>query len=318
MEGRFTQLFPARRGGRLRRRRTQVPCRRDDLAVPRPSRLPRPRSTPEENSGIEAAYTYLGQFIDHDLTFDPTSQLRQPQPMTTDQLDGAGRLPDPALRPRQRLRAGPERPALPVRRPTVCASPLGERSSGNPIDPHAVDLPRGAERAGADRRSAERREPDRLAAPSDHAPLPQPGCRRRPSAADFAGRPAQVAGTTSGSWSTTSCRPSSTRTTIRSVFPHLATDAAASLTPVRRLASPRCSRASTCMPVEFSVAAYRFGHSMIRPIYRLNETISRRPIFSSSRDAAANLGGFLPIPVGLGARLAVLRRSRDAGADSNA
>jgi hypothetical protein len=31
---------------------------------------------PEENRGIPAAYTYLGQFIDHDLTFDPTSQLR--------------------------------------------------------------------------------------------------------------------------------------------------------------------------------------------------------------------------------------------------
>src|SRR5437764_6206605 len=25
----------------------------------------------EENTGISAGYTYLGQFIDHDLTFDP-------------------------------------------------------------------------------------------------------------------------------------------------------------------------------------------------------------------------------------------------------
>ena len=32
------------------------------------------------------------------------------------------------------------------------------------------------------------------------------------------------------------------------------------------------------MPVEFSVAAYRFGHSMIRPGYRLNDTILL-PIF---------------------------------------
>jgi hypothetical protein len=33
------------------------------------------------------------------------------------------------------------------------------------------------------------------------------------------------------------------------------------------------------MPVEFSVAAYRFGHSMVRPLYRLNEldTLSSHP-----------------------------------------
>src|SRR4051794_17627769 len=29
----------------------------------------------EEESGIPALYTYLGQFIDHDLTFDPASSL---------------------------------------------------------------------------------------------------------------------------------------------------------------------------------------------------------------------------------------------------
>ncbi|MGY2052014.1 hypothetical protein [Methylobacterium sp. JK268] len=30
-----------------------------------------------EESGIPAAYTYLGQFVDHDLTFDPASSLQQ-------------------------------------------------------------------------------------------------------------------------------------------------------------------------------------------------------------------------------------------------
>jgi hypothetical protein len=32
---------------------------------------------PEENSGIDAGYTYLGQFIDHDITFDPASSLQK-------------------------------------------------------------------------------------------------------------------------------------------------------------------------------------------------------------------------------------------------
>ena len=31
----------------------------------------------EENQGILAGYTYLGQFIDHDLTFDPVSSLQR-------------------------------------------------------------------------------------------------------------------------------------------------------------------------------------------------------------------------------------------------
>ena len=31
----------------------------------------------EENSGIDAGYTYLGQFIDHDITFDPASSMQQ-------------------------------------------------------------------------------------------------------------------------------------------------------------------------------------------------------------------------------------------------
>src|SRR3984893_422303 len=31
----------------------------------------------EENTGIPAGYTYLGQFIDHDITFHPASSLQQ-------------------------------------------------------------------------------------------------------------------------------------------------------------------------------------------------------------------------------------------------
>jgi hypothetical protein len=55
------------------------------------------------------------------------------------------------------------------------------------------------------------------------------------------------------------------------------------------------------MPVEFSVAAFRFGHSMIRPQYRLNTTVERRPIFlredeGAHADDATDLGGFRPIP----------------------
>src|SRR5437660_876112 len=31
----------------------------------------------DEESGVPALYTYLGQFVDHDLTFDPASSLQK-------------------------------------------------------------------------------------------------------------------------------------------------------------------------------------------------------------------------------------------------
>jgi len=53
------------------------------------------------------------------------------------------------------------------------------------------------------------------------------------------------------------------------------------------------------MPVEFSVAAYRFGHSMIRPDYRLNSRIDRDvPLFTRGRllHEQGDLRGFRPLP----------------------
>ncbi|MBV9959126.1 MAG: hypothetical protein JO360_11930, partial [Acidobacteria bacterium] len=56
------------------------------------------------------------------------------------------------------------------------------------------------------------------------------------------------------------------------------------------------------LPVEFSVAAYRFGHSMVRPSYFINDFVrqqnnhARIPLFSASDDPLANLTGFRPLP----------------------
>jgi Animal haem peroxidase len=51
------------------------------------------------------------------------------------------------------------------------------------------------------------------------------------------------------------------------------------------------------MPIEFAVAAYRFGHSIIRPFYVINQTTLDRggvPIFGP--DGGFNLNGGRPIP----------------------
>lgn len=55
------------------------------------------------------------------------------------------------------------------------------------------------------------------------------------------------------------------------------------------------------MPIEFAVAAYRFGHSMVRPAYTLNSTVSPLPIFTPGamtdpHNALKHLGGFRRLP----------------------
>lgn len=49
-------------------------------------------------------------------------------------------------------------------------------------------------------------------------------------------------------------------------------------------------KARTFMPVEFSVAAYRFGHSLVRPSYRPKQGVE--PIALFQQDAANDLRGF--------------------------
>lgn len=60
------------------------------------------------------------------------------------------------------------------------------------------------------------------------------------------------------------------------------------------------AKTAAYMPVEFAAAAFRFGHSQVRPTYDLNQNVTARPIFAPG-DAVGELDdlrGFRPLPGG--------------------
>lgn len=83
--------------------------------------------------------------------------------------------------------------------------------------------------------------------------------------------------------------------TVHAILPHLANDTSILRDPPQlKFYKPQ---KEGFIPIEFSVAAYRFGHSMVRPIYRLNASADRLPIFSIT---GPSLVGFRAFPANLG------------------
>src|SRR5437868_2209466 len=145
-EGRFGRLF-----------RTLPPARFDEgdlkaladamVSEAEAEQTPETEVDSEENSGISAGYTYLGQFLDHDLTFDPVSSLtKQNDPdalvdFRTPRFDldcVYGRGPDD----QPYLYENDSRRFL-----------LGKVLTGNPNDLKTRDLPRNTPSSGSPRRA---------------------------------------------------------------------------------------------------------------------------------------------------------------------
>ena len=286
MAGRFTVLFP-----RL------CPAAFDpadlrllaDVMTSRRDRRPAAGTGPDpgEDRAISAAYTYLGQFADHDLTYDPTSSLRRS--LDRAQIEKLADFRTPRFDLDNLYGRGPaDQPYMYA--PDGIRMLLGRRLSGNPDDPHAVQVPRGPNDRAliGDPRNDENRIVSQL-----HAVF----LRFHNRVADELGKGASF---------------EEVREQVRWHYQlMLVTDFLPAIIdgetygrvfgdlyhPVPGMRELRSGL--RLMPVEFSVAAYRFGHSMIRPEYRLNAAIER-PIFTTnpSSDATADLGGFRPIPDG--------------------
>jgi hypothetical protein len=285
--GRYTRMFPEGpefNGTDLQLLAEKMTSTQESAPTPEDKR------DPEEDPEITAAYTYLGQFTDHDLTFDPASRLREA--LTDAELETLADFRTPRFDLDNLYGRGPDdQPYL--YDPDGIRMLLGEPMSGNPFDPDARQVPRGP--SGRALIGDPRNDENRIVAQL-HAIF----LRFHNQVADYLGKDASFDDVRQlvrwhYQWMlVTDYLPTVVNSeTYQSIFadPHK---------PDHRLPGLPGGRLGR-MPVEFSVAAFRFGHSMIRPQYRLNATVERRPIFLPDHDGvraddAADLGGFRPIP----------------------
>ena len=284
-EGRFGRLFRALPPAEHKVEDLSALATRMVAALELP---PKDDPDPEENSGIDAGYTYLGQFIDHDLTFDPVSSL--------DRVNDPEALVD-FRTPRFDLDCiygrGPDDQPYLYQRDGIKML-LGGAVTGNPLDPNAKDLTRNQD--GIALIGDKRNDENSIVSQLQSAVL-----RFHNSVADYLkakGEPAdfnEVQRVVRWHYQWVVLHdflPTIIgKDNFHALFPN-GTGNVFDNPPNLKLYKPHNDG---FMPIEFSTAAYRFGHSMVRPDYRLNQTIPRLPIFSLDLE---NLVGFQPLKQG--------------------
>lgn len=238
----------------------------------------------DEESGIPAAYTYLGQFVDHDITFDPASSLmRQNDPdalvdFRTPRLDldsVYGRGPDD----QPYLYYGDGDPTH-VEKTFIQGHRLRGAALGQAIE-HAHDLPRGANGRAI---IGDPRNDENVIVSQLQGLFLRFHNRYRREHPGLSFEAVQQYVRFHYQWVVTTdfLRRVVSGAVLRRVMPHVfgSDDGPSDVVthpPALRFYKPRHS---AFMPLEFAAAAYRFGHSMVRPGYRLNDAVGVLPIFA--------------------------------------
>ena len=218
-----------------------------------------------EESGIPALYTYLGQFIDHDLTFDPASSLQK-----QDDPDALTDFRSPAFDLDNIYGRGPDD------QPYMYESDgktffLGNALTGG--DPKATDLPRNSATPARALIGDPRNDENTIVSQLQ-------GLFHRFHNRTVADNP--------------SLAFEQIQKLVRFHYQYVvlndflsrivSSDALEALKANGKYDKGKLKffhwKNEPFMPVEFSVACYRLGHSMVRPGYRLNDA-NLLPIFST-------------------------------------
>ncbi len=219
----------------------------------------------EEESGIPALYTYFGQFIDHDLTFDPDSSFqKQKDPAAT--VD----FRTPAFDLDNVYGRGPGD------QPYMYADDGKSFLLGDPLtmgSKNARDLQRNA--AGRALIGDPRNDENTIVSQLQ-------GLMLRFHNAMVQAHPdkqfVHVQELVRHHYQYVVVNDFLPRLVNASVLDQLKTDGSYDKTKLKFFTKFAPPYDTPFMPVEFSVAAYRLGHSMVRPGYRLNDTVLL-PIF---------------------------------------
>jgi len=249
------------------------------------SPTPETQADPEENAGISAGYTYFGQFIDHDLTFDPASSLqKQNDPdalvdfrtprFDLDNIYGRGPSDQPYLY-----------------RDDGLHMLLGKKLNGNDKDARSRGVPRNMPDGNDPARAliGDPRNDENVIVSN----LQTSFIRFHNSVVDFltardGNAPAFADVQRIVRWHYQWAVLHDFLPTIigektfTDILPHIAKGTNALEDPPELKFYHVNPGTEAYMPVEFSVAAYRFGHSMIRPIYRINLNHDRLMIFAKT------------------------------------
>jgi hypothetical protein len=246
-----------------------------------------PKDGPDaEESGIPAAYTYFGQFIDHDLTFDPASSLQR-----QDDPDALQDFRTPKFDMDNLYGRGPDDQPYMYKNDSRTFV-LGSTLSGAPeVNEHARDLQRNAQKPARALIGDPRNDENVIVSQLQ-------GLWQR-----FHNKLALAPGHESWSFSRLQqeVRFHYQWILLHDFLPTIVDeDVLKAVLPADKKGKLVVDKAnlkffhyrnSAFMPLEFSVAAYRFGHSMVRPGYRLNTTVGPLPIFKFG-DHAVDLRGF--------------------------